>query len=515
VIGSLKAMVVVLVIGFAVFWIAKPIALRFMAEQDYQRRCKVWLALTAVAFAAPNFWLFFVVAFPTLFLVGKRDKNPLALALFLMHVIPPVWVSVPSLGVRMVDMNSLRLLTLAILVPAMFNTLSPRPAGSPAFKLAAACMLGYNLLMLALYMPYEAPTNTVRRLIDYSLDSGIVFFAFYRLLPTPRVTREALMCFCLGTAVVACIGVFEWLRNWLLYVTLTDYWGVADSMAFLTRGGALRAQAATGHSMTLGFITAMAFALWLGFARSIPDTKRKWLATAVLLAGCYVSLSRAGWMMVAVAYVMYLLIGPMRPAAVFKQLGLIAIAAAVLVFAPGGEKFINLLPFVGNTDTHNIDYRERLADMSWMLIWRNPWFGDPFVMRYMEALRQGQGIIDLVNVYASIALFAGFVGLTLFIVPNLIAMWSLLRAVLGSHRNDLGLHMLCAALAAGMVANLLMFAVGSLGATLTFMFWGLSAAALRIAGFRPERQGSPELSSAQPGISARTPRNVWGRHAPN
>ncbi len=513
-IGSLKALVVVFVIGFAVLWIAKPIALRFMAEQDYLRRRNLWLALTPVAFVVPNIWLFLGVAFAVLLVAGKRDRNPLALVLFLMHVIPPAWAIIPSMGVRLVDLNSLRVLTLAVLIPAMFRAPAQPPAGA-AFKIAVACLLGYNLFMLGLYAPYEAPTNTLRRALDYSLDSVVVFFAFYRLLPTPRAVREALVCFCLGTAIVACVGVFEWLRNWLLYVALTDYWGIADWMAFLTRGGALRAQSATGHSMTLGFITAMAFAVWLGLAPWISDTKRKWLATAVLLMGCYASLSRAGWVMVAVAYTVYLLTGPTRPAALFKQLCLIALAAGAVVVAPGGEKVINLLPFVGNTDTSNVDYRDQLAQLSWMLIWRNPWFGDPFVLLHMESLRQGQGIIDLVNVYASIALFSGFVGLFLFVAPNLMALWGLIRAAFGAHRKDPSLHMLSAGLAAALVANLVMFAVGSLGATLSFMFWGFTALALRVGTFKPERQGLPEHAPARRAAQAQGPRAVWARHAPN
>jgi hypothetical protein len=514
-INSLKALMVVLAIGAIVFWIAKPLALRFMTEHDYQRRRNLWLSLTAVAFVVPSFWLFFGIALPVLFVAAKRDKNPLALALLLLHLIPPAMMTIPSIGVRLLDLNSIRLLTLAILIPALLNAPRQAPA-SAAFKAAAACMLGYNLLMLALYLPYEAPTNTVRRLLEYGLDSIIIFFAFYRLLPTPREMREALMCLCLGTAIVAVIGVFEWLRWWLLYVTLTDYWGVADWMAFLTRGDALRAQASTGHSMTLGFITATAFALWLGFATSIADNKRKWLATAVLLAGCYASLSRAGWVMVAAAYAVYVLVGPTRPSALFKQLGLVALAAGAILLSPWGAKFINLLPFVGNTDTGNIDYRERLADLSWMLIWRNPLFGDPFVMLHMEALRQGQGIIDLVNVYASIALFTGFVGLFLFLTPNLIALLSLVRVAFGSHRKDPGLHAMSAALAAAMVATMVLFAVGSLGPSLTFLYWGFAAAALRLASFQPARHKLHERAAVRPDAApAQNPRAAWGRHAPN
>jgi hypothetical protein len=517
-IGSVKAMVVVLFISMAVFWLARPMALRFMSEEDFKRRRNCWLALTAVAFVVPGFWTFFGVALVVLFVAAKRDPNPMALALLFIHIVPPTMVTVPSLGIRLLDFNSYRLLALAILIPALWRWYAtPKPpqvsSASAAFKLALAGVLGYNLVMLALYLPYESPTNTIRRLIDYSFDSIIVFFAFYRLLPNLRVIREALMCLCLGAAIAAAIGVFEWLRYWLLYVALTEYWGIADWMSFLTRGGALRAQASTGHSMTLGFITAMAFVLWLGLARSVPDKKLKWLATTVLLVGCYASLSRAGWVMVAVGYLVYTLVGPTRAADIAKQGGLLLLGCAVVVFSPGGDKFINMLPFIGNTDTGNIDYREQLAELSWVLIWRNPWFGDPFVLRHMESLRQGQGIIDLVNVYASIALFSGFVGLFFFVTPYLIGFFNLLTVLFGRGRRDERLHSLTAVLVACMVANMMMFSVGSLGPTLTFLYWGFAALAIRVAALQPERK-----AVAEPVVDrsrAYTPRSQasWGRHA--
>ena len=49
-ITNLKAMIVVLAIAMAVFIIAKPICLRFMAEHDFSRRRNVWFALTLAAF---------------------------------------------------------------------------------------------------------------------------------------------------------------------------------------------------------------------------------------------------------------------------------------------------------------------------------------------------------------------------------------------------------------------------------------------------------------------------------
>jgi O-antigen ligase len=46
---------------------------------------------------------------------------------------------------------------------------------------------------------------------------------------------------------------------------------------------------------------------------------------------------------------------------------------------------------------------------------QSPWLGFPGHLNYMEELRQGQGIIDIVNSYIGIALNTGVVGLVGFI----------------------------------------------------------------------------------------------------
>jgi hypothetical protein len=523
-IGSLKALVVVWCIGWAVLWIAKPIALRFMAEEDYRRRRGLWLGLTAVAFVVPGFWSYALIAAPVLYWAGTRDRNPAALVLLLLHVIPPVLVATPNLGVKLLDFNNFRLLALLVLLPALLRA-PPGPPASGAFKLALTGVLGYNLLALVLYVPYEAPTNTIRRLMEYGVDNVLLFYAFYRLLPNAKAMREALVCLCLGTAIVAAVGLFENLRYWLLYVQLTTYWGVADWMAFLMRGSSLRAQASTGHSMTLGFITAVAFGLWLALAPSVPDKKLRWLATAVLLAGSYASLSRASWIMAALAYLVFLLLGPTRLAQMGKQLGVLVLVGAAVLVTPYGEKVINLLPFIGNTDTGNIDYRDRLAELSWTLIWRNPVFGDPFVMRHMESLRQGQGIIDLVNVYASIALFTGLVGLFLFLLPYLTGLLGVVKVAFTRGKSDPSLHALVAGLAAAMAGTMTLLAVGSFGGSVAFMYWALAGMAVRASAFWPQRAAQPHSGVPTAPVRGATPTpptppraaagatHGWGPHA--
>ena len=96
----MKALIVVLVIGAVVFWVTKPIALQFTEERDFSRRRNVWYALTLAAYLSPNFWAFALVAVPLLAWAGRKDPNPVALYLLLMHVIPSTPVDIPIAGIN-------------------------------------------------------------------------------------------------------------------------------------------------------------------------------------------------------------------------------------------------------------------------------------------------------------------------------------------------------------------------------------------------------------------------------
>src|SRR5271156_395142 len=96
--GNIKALIVVLAIAATVFHLAKPIALRFMSGEDFARRRFVWFVLTAVFFVSPNFWLYTLVAIPMLVWANRKESNPIALYLLLLHVIPPLSVNIPILG---------------------------------------------------------------------------------------------------------------------------------------------------------------------------------------------------------------------------------------------------------------------------------------------------------------------------------------------------------------------------------------------------------------------------------
>lgn len=485
--NNLKALVVVLFFATLVFWLAKPSALRFMAEVDYVRRRNVWAVLTVAAFVSPNFWYYLLIAVPMLLWAGSKDKNPMALTLLVMHVIPPMSIELPAIAInRLFDLNNYRVLGLVVLLPAAIRIASARVAPAGGFRFSDTCVAGYCLLTLILLIPYESLTNTMRRAFLLGLDVGLVYYVFSRLGRQRERVAEALACFLVSMIFISSIAFFEWTKGWLLYTGINDLWGDPNVFSWLMREGALRAQSASGHALALGYMCAMALGSWFYLQHRVDNRYSRWCITIVLLLGAYASISRGPWLVAVVVYLAYCLLGPLSALQVARRFSLIALLGIAALVSPYGDSLLAYLPFVGSVDAENVTYREELAALSWQLIKQNPFFGSPFVLSQMESLRQGQGIIDLVNSYASIALFYGSVGLALFLAPftfGLLRLSVFARSVRATHSTDGSL--LAASTAACMVGTLLMLAVGSFGTVLVVLFWALTGVS---AGLSTARQ---------------------------
>jgi len=97
---------------------------------------------------------------------------------------------------------------------------------------------------------------------------------------------------------------------------------------------------------------------------------------------------------------------------------LILMAAPLLIATPVGQSAVKSLPFTDSQDYQTVDYRINLAKAGYTAVKDNPLFGSG---KYgyaenvaMQEMIQGQGIIDLVNSYLTIALKHGLIVLLLF-----------------------------------------------------------------------------------------------------
>src|ERR1700678_3668505 len=116
---TFKRLIVVLTLAAIVFYLAKPIALRFMSGEDFSRRRLVWFLLNIVSFVSPSFWLYALVAVPMFLWANRKDSNPIALYLLMLHVVPPFGFIIPILGSNgLFSMDNYRLLSFCVLLPA-------------------------------------------------------------------------------------------------------------------------------------------------------------------------------------------------------------------------------------------------------------------------------------------------------------------------------------------------------------------------------------------------------------
>ena len=488
---NVKSMVVVLVTAFIMFALLKPMFLRFMDPDDFDRRRILWLIQAAAGFLSPNFWIYLLVALPTLLWAASKDSNPIALWLFSVFVVPPVGVPIPMpLINNFIGISQERMLILFLLLPLAVTQL--RTSTTPrttTMKAMDTFLLAYLAYQVALAFPYDSLTGTLRRAFTLLLDNFLVYFAFSRAITDKRRLVDVMAGLCLAAVVMAPLAVFESVRGWLLYTGISDMWGSVNEFAWLFRGDSLRSQLSTGHAIAMGYVMTTALAFWLYLKSDAKGSRLSWAVVPLLCAAILVSYSRGAWVMAAMLPVLMFSLAPRRSGAEFKTLVGAVLLAVGLYASPIGSRIVDLLPFVGSGDQGTVDYRQQLAETSWQLIKQNPIFGNPFAYLQMENLRQGQGIIDIVNAYAGIAVFQGLVGLSLYAGFNLTAVGGAYRRMRESRHEDADLAAIGAALLSCMVATLIFLATVP-GAWFT---WVLAAILAAYSGVWSEAS-SPEPS---------------------
>jgi O-antigen ligase len=471
---SLKELFVVLVLAAIIFRLARPVALKFIAAEDFSRRCKVWYLLTATAFLSPSFLIFSIVAIPTMIIAGRTDSNPTALYLMLLQVIPPVDVPVPLFGIdRLIEINNYLLLSICVMTPAAIRIMrSAEKSGPRGFQMTDACLLAYGLLTSLLYVQSQTPEGglyagtvmeSARRGVVFFLSIYIPYFAISRANPSRKLLVDAMASFCLSCALLAAVAVFETGRHWLLYNEITYRWNETYNMtSYLERGGSLRAMASTGHSMALGYMLVVGWGFWMYLRTSVQSKSLRIGGTLLFWGGFLASFTRGAWVGAVIVYFLYAALGPRALSKTAKAIGISIVTVILIYFSPLADRIMSVLPFLGgNVDSINIVYRQRLFDRAWQIIQQSPMLGDQGALLKMQDLRQGQGIIDLVNTYIGILLDNGFVGLTLFLLVCLIPLFKVWSATRRFKAVDQDRSLLGASLASTIIAMLVILESGN------------------------------------------------------
>lgn len=474
----LRSLIIILVLATIFFAFARRSACAITEAGNFKRRRNLWFSLTITAFLAHNFWVYTLIAIPFLIYANRHESNPPALFLFILFVLPMAHIPIPGMGLinYLFDLSHARILALFILLPAFFSLLQKGDTTTFGRTGPDKALAAYLLLTAMLYLRETSITDTLRQIFYMFIDVFLPYFVISRSLKNLQAFRDALLSLALAIMVLAPLAVFESIKHWLLYSFVTRVLGLEAGMTgYLGRDGILRAIVTAGHPIALGYLMVTGMGLYLFLQRSIQQKLIRRLGVALLAAGLIAPLSRGPWVGAAVLLVVFISTGPYAA----RRLMLLTLAAMLSLplvsILPGGERVINLLPFIGTTEKGTIDYRENLITTSMIVIKRSPWFGsiDYLNTPEMEALSQN-GLVDIVNTYIGIALEAGFVGVGLFVAFFALVLLNIYRALRSIPDKDSEEHLLGRALLATLLAILTIIATVSSITIIPIVYWSVA-----------------------------------------
>jgi O-antigen ligase len=295
---------------------------------------------------------------------------------------------------------------------------------------------------------------------------------------------------------MASVAVFEMFKGWLLFSKIGELWGIQHVYGtqygfYFVRFGFLRAQASAGHASSLGYLLAIAFGFWLSLKSQVKSARLRFAVPTLFWLGLLASQARGPILGAVAIYIVFSILGPRAAPRLIKAVSVLAILVGALSFTAFGERIMNSIPFFGQrTDDASVNYRQRLAERSWELIQLHPFLGDPLVLTKMEDLRQGEGIIDLVNTYAGVTLFYGSIGLLAFLAPIVLGLFEVYRVRKEIARRDPDYASLGVSLAACIIGTFFIISSNSPIYGYEKMFYILAglAAAYTFAGTLSERR---------------------------
>lgn len=414
----IRALIVVLVVSSLVWLAVRPAMVQIVSSRTFARWRTLWYVTTLAWFLAHSFWIYVGIMILVLLVAGRREVHVFGLYLLLLLAAPPTAKPIPGLGIldHIFVLDHYRLLALALLLPCAWR-LAQRGSTVPYFRSPVDWLVvGYLVLNSVLAFRGGNFTSDARAALMLWIDIFLPYYVASRSIQNTEAFRHALVGMVLGGVLLSALAVVEVLRSWKLYEAASVSLGLHSFGAYKMRGSFIRPAGTVIDSIGLGYVIVVAAGAYLYLKRTFDGRMKIGLGWLVLATGVLASLSRGPWVGALLLLIVFVLMGPSPLKRLFQGAAAAACVLLVLVIVPAGQQIIKLLPFVGEEEQGNVQYRADLLPASLPVIERNLLFGSSSFLEAPElrVMMQGEGIIDIVNSYLGVTLHAGLVGLILF-----------------------------------------------------------------------------------------------------
>lgn len=447
---SLRALIVILVLSAGLLFVVRPALIQLIPEKTFDRWRKLWFFVTLAWFLSFSFWLYALVMACMLYVVRRRESQAVGLYFLLLFAAPSVQVPIPGMGIidHLFMLDHYRILALFLLLPVALRLM--RDPSAPGFGRSPVdwMVAGYLMLVSVLGMLETSPTNAARIVFLQLIDGYLPYYVVSRSIKSIEDFRGALVGLLMGALLVSTFALFEVARSWKLYQASISEMGLFVHQHYKTRGPFLRPGVTLLDSIVLGLVVIVALGAWLYLKDLVVSRWHRLLLWLILGTGVLVSLSRAPWLAAILVVFAFAAQGEKAMGRVmWVAMGLFLLMAVLSLF-PAGRTIIDLIPIIGEAEQGSIEYRANWFSVATPLIERNFWFGDPRVLEApeLEVMRQGEGIIDLVNLFLSVLLHYGIFALLFFAGMFLRALWLVRRSEKGIRKVSMELSRLGRAL---------------------------------------------------------------------
>lgn len=415
-----RAYLVIIILMSVGFYFARRISADLITPMQFKKWRNNVLVITSLAFLSFNYWVFAALSFLYLAIKRLRESNPIALYIVVLFAVPPISQNIPGFGLisYLVNIDYLKIVTLAILFPIAVQLFTSKSSLRLGAVKTDFFLIVFILVNIGLQFRDTTITDAIRQSLVILIENFLPYYVISRSLKSIDDIKSVLVAFMIISLPAAVIGIFESIKHWLLYSTVESALNVSWSYgSYLGRDGGLRAVASLGHPIIFGYFMTVALGIYLYLKKHIKSNFYRKLGLALICLGLIAPLSRGPWVGAAGMFLVYLLLGRNGTVNATKFMISGALAFALATQLPGGEKLTNLIPFVGKTAQFNVEYREKLIDVSLLIVAKYPFFGKVEFRKEpeMKQMVQGEGIVDIVNTYISVMLSSGYVGLFSFL----------------------------------------------------------------------------------------------------
>lgn len=450
-----------------------------------------WFVVTYLAFFTFNFLFFVILSSIFILFISKKAEDKLALFLILLFAIP----SYTEKFSVIISLNFTRELALVLLLPLFTSLLNVKNTpnlhkfGSLATDKFVIAFLALNFVLFfrGINSPVNpsSPAEGLRYGFYLFLELFLPYYVASRYIKDFDQLIKVIIAYISICIIVGSVGIVEIAKSWLLYGELDNALGVYSFKSYLVRDGLIRASSSMDHALILGMIMSIALGFYLSISSYVKSNLLKIAGFFLILGGLVAPLARGAWIGTMAMLLVYFSFGHKK----YRNISLIILAGflaiPLLAIIPGGQKVLNLMPFIGSVDSANVDYRQQLIDVSILVIKNHPIFGvyDPTLEPEMKVMIQGEGIVDLVNYYLQMALYYGMVGLALFAAFLLSFLWPLYKHI-KKFKDATNIEYLCGksflALLIGTFITISTLSALNMVSTILFLLAGLSVSYIRV-----------------------------------